>query len=117
MTSQLPHTPEEEESGCLPFAGATGRGVRVAVVDSGVHARHPHIGAIAGGVSITPSGDLDPSGYTDLLGHGTAVMAVIQEKSPAAVCFAVRVFQRELRTRAANLIRAIDIGVSSRKWT
>ena len=27
----------------------TGRGVRVAVIDSGIHADHPHIGGIAGG--------------------------------------------------------------------
>lgn len=108
MTSNLPLTPEDEETLCLPFAGASGRGVRVAVIDSGVHAKHPHIRAIAGGLSVTDAGDIDPADYTDLLGHGTAVMAAIQEKSPASEYFAVRVFHRELRTRAANLRRALE---------
>ena len=34
------------------LACRTGKGVRVAVIDSGVHASHPHIGGVAGGVTI-----------------------------------------------------------------
>ena len=30
----------------------TGRGVRVAVVDSGVHAGHPHVGGVEQGVAV-----------------------------------------------------------------
>ena len=87
-------------------AGLTGRGVRVAVIDSGVHVAHPHIGRIAGGVTI---GDhSEDSSYIDRLGHGTAVMAAIQEKAPDAECFAVRVFQSELRARVDVLVRAIE---------
>ena len=84
----------------------TGRGVRVAVIDSGVHAAHPHIGRIAGGVTIG-EGPIDES-FTDRLGHGTAVMAAIQEKAPEAEYFAVRVFRSELRTSAEILGRAIE---------
>src|ERR1700744_2674998 len=87
---------------------AKGRGVRVAVIDSGVHAAHSHIGNVAGGVSIRPDGALDEGVYPDLLGHGTAVMAAIQEKAPEADYFAVRVFQTSLRTTASCLLRAID---------
>jgi hypothetical protein len=87
-------------------AGLTGRGVRVAVIDSGVHGSHPHIGRVAGGVTI---GEYSVGGsYSDLLGHGTAVMAAIQEKAPDADYFAVRVFQRELRTNVDILVRAIE---------
>ena len=46
--------------------------------------------------------------FTDLLGHGTAVMAAIQEKAPEADYFAVRVFRSELRTNADILVRAIE---------
>jgi len=86
--------------------GVTGRGVRVAVIDSGVHASHPHIGGVAGGVTIGERSDEDS--YVDLLGHGTAVMAAIQEKAPEAEYFAVRVFQSELRASVDVLIRAIE---------
>lgn len=90
----------------------TGRGVRVAVIDSGVHAAHPHIGRIAGGVTIA-EGAVDDS-FTDLLGHGTAVMAAIQEKAPEAEYFAVRVFRSELRTSAEILCRAIEWCIEQR---
>ena len=78
----------------------------MAVIDSGVHASHPHIGRIAGGVTIgEQTGD---SSYVDLLGHGTAVMAAIQENAPDAEYFAVRVFQSELRASVDTLVRAIE---------
>jgi len=109
MISVPPLTPEEDESGFLPFAGATGRGMRVAVIDSGVNGRHPHIiGAVVGGVSVRDDGEFATADYTDQIGHGTAVMAAIQEKVPDADFFAVRVFHTALRTTAANLIRALQ---------
>ena len=85
---------------------ADGRGVRVAVIDSGVHLTHPHIGRIAGGVTITPEGE-SPD-FTDRIGHGTAVTAALQEKAPAADIHVVRVFTESLRTTTDCLLRAID---------
>ena len=35
-----------------PFAGRTGRGVVVAVIDSGIHAAHPHVGGVLGGANL-----------------------------------------------------------------
>ena len=34
----------------------TGRGVRVAVVDSGVHAAHPDVGAVEEGITVREDG-------------------------------------------------------------
>jgi hypothetical protein len=84
----------------------TGRGVRVAVIDSGVNLTHPHIGRVAGGVTLGNAGEDDS--YLDVLGHGTAVMATIQEKAPDAEYFAVRVFHSELRTSVNRLVRALE---------
>lgn len=95
-----------------PLAGFTGRGVRVAVIDSGVHAAHPHIGGVAGGVTIGPG--LDEDGYTDVIGHGTAVMAAIKEKAPDAEYFAVRVFHSSLRTTVDVLLRGIEWSIANR---
>lgn len=99
-------------NGSESFAGCTGRGVRVAVIDSGVHASHPHIGGVAGGVTIGP--DVDENVYTDLIGHGTAVMAAIKEKAPDAEYFAVRVFYSSLRTTVDLLLRAIEWTIANR---
>ncbi|HVO98709.1 MAG TPA: S8 family serine peptidase [Bryobacteraceae bacterium] len=73
--------------------------IRVAVIDSGVNPSHPHIARVDGGY---PEND-----FLDRLGHGTAVMAAIQEKAPGAEYFAARVFGRELHSNIDALIEAI----------
>jgi hypothetical protein len=89
-----------------PFAGRTGMGVRVAVIDSGVALAHPHVGGVAGGAAITRDG-VGPD-IADRVGHGTAVLAAIHEKAPGADLLAVRVFDRTLATTADVLARAIE---------
>jgi subtilisin family serine protease len=89
-----------------PFTGS-GEGVRIAVIDSGVNADNPHVGAIAGGVGIADDGAFHDD-LVDRVGHGTAVVAAIQEKAPAAEIHVVRVFEASLTTRAENLVLAID---------
>ena len=81
--------------------------LRIAVIDSGVHAAHPHVNGVAGGVSILPDGTEDAD-YLDRLGHGTAVTAVIREKAPDAEIFAVKVFHQSLATNIQSLVNAID---------
>ncbi len=92
----------------------TGRGVRIAVIDSGVHVPHPHIGRIAGGVSIRTDGVVEEGLFADQLGHGTAVTAAIQEKAPDAEYFAVKVFHSSLRTTSDCLLRAIEWSIENR---
>jgi subtilisin family serine protease len=84
----------------------TGRGVRIAIVDSGVHPEHPHVRGVAGGVAILPDGT-ERGDYIDRLGHGTAVTAVIREKAPAAELLAIKVFDRALSTEVMALVHAI----------
>src|SRR5436305_12763160 len=92
----------------------SGRGVRVAVIDSGVHPRHPHISGVAGGVSVDGAGEVRDGDYLDTLGHGTAVMAAIQEKAGDAEYFAVKVFHEALRTNARSLARALEWAIEQR---
>src|SRR5213079_2568666 len=58
------------------FGGATGRGVSVAILDSGVEFGHPMVGELAGAVAITVDENDDPVASEDtegdLCGHGTA---------------------------------------------
>jgi hypothetical protein len=95
-----------------PFAGRTGRGVRVAVLDSGVAVPHPHIVGALSGASV----GVDPTDHSirvlegtfnDRLGHGTAVAAAVQEKAPDAELVVVKVFDRTLATSAPLLAAAI----------
>ncbi len=90
-----------------PLDELRGEGVRVAVVDSGIHAAHPHVGGVAGGVAIGSDGS-EADDYVDWLGHGTAVAAAIREKAPRAELFAVKVFGDRLATSCDALVRAIE---------
>jgi hypothetical protein len=79
--------------------------IRIAVIDSGVNPSHPHIARIEGG---WPADD-----FLDRLGHGTAVMAAIQEKAPDADYFAVRIFDRQLSTNINILLAAIKWSIDN----
>lgn len=95
------------------LALGTGRGVRVAVVDSGIAAGHPHVGRVSGGLRIGRDG-VEDDDWADRIGHGTAVAAAIREKAPEAELLAVRVFEKQLATTAEALAlgirRAADRG-------
>jgi subtilisin family serine protease len=80
--------------------------VRIAVIDSGIHPGHPHVGRVAHGIHFRADGTTDAD-WSDRLGHGTAVAAAIREKAPSAELIAVRVFERTLATNAAVLACAI----------
>jgi subtilisin family serine protease len=88
------------------MTSAQRRPVRVGIIDSGVYMGHPHIGNIAGGVSIA-AGQHDAS-YVDRLGHGTAVAALIHQRALQAELFAVKVFHHALVTDIKTLLSAID---------
>jgi subtilisin family serine protease len=88
-----------------PFAGRTGRGVTVALLDSGVHGDHPHVGGVRGGRSFLA--ETDENDFVDRVGHGTAVAAAIREKSPAVELIAARIFDRQLATNVDVLVQAI----------
>ena len=88
------------------LARLTGLGVRVAVVDSGIAAGHPHIGPVAGGIRIAGDGTVDAD-FADRIGHGTAVAAAIREKAPEAELFAIRVFETRLTATAEALADGI----------
>jgi hypothetical protein len=79
--------------------------MKIAVIDSGIHPGHPHVGEIAGAVEITLEGEGQDT--IDRLGHGTAVAGAIREKAPGAELFAVKVFNRRLRANIDVILRAL----------
>jgi hypothetical protein len=80
--------------------------MKIAIIDSGIHPDHPHVGGIAGWVGITAEGEADDA--IDRLGHGTAVAGAIREKAPDAELFAVKVFDRRLSANIAVILRALE---------
>jgi ABC-type multidrug transport system fused ATPase/permease subunit len=89
-----------------------GRGVRVALIDSGANAPHPHVERLARGVTVAVENGTVAirDGHADKNGHGTACAALISYLAPEAEIHAVKIFERELRAPAAALVAAI-------RWT
>ena len=90
------------------FMNRTGRGVKVAIIDSGVNPSHPHVGGVSGGTRISSNDTTSSPDYLDFIGHGTAVTAAIREKVPEAQLYAVKVFDRTLTTNIEVILKAID---------
>jgi subtilisin family serine protease len=77
------------------WAGRTGRGVRVAVVDSGIDTEHPDLkGKVKESVeAVAEDGKIDfrPSTSGDQAGHGTACAGIIASVAPEAELYSVKV--------------------------
>ena len=80
--------------------------MKIAIIDSGIHPGHPHVGEIAGGVEITLAGESQDT--IDRLGHGTAVAGAIREKVRDAELYAVKVFDRRLTANIGVILRALE---------
>lgn len=119
LESLTPLHPVEDISWEWAWGGSTGKGVKVAVVDSGIDAYHPAIGGrVRGQVSIVERGeDLihDTGPHADLFGHGTACAGIILTQAPECELYSVRVLGPTLTGRgqvfAAGLRWAIDNGM------
>lgn len=103
------------------WGGSTGRGVRVAVIDSGIDGDHPRVGGISGGAALEYDPDapdgvrVEEGPHEDLFGHGTACASVIRALAPDCELYSVRVLGRRLTGKglvfAAGLRWAIDAGM------
>lgn len=100
---------------------STGKGVRVAVVDSGVEADHPALDdSVKGGVIVEYDArakdnfrirpDDNP---TDVSGHGTACAGIIHSIAPAAEIYSVRVLGRNMGGRAIQFAAGLDWAIEN----
>ncbi len=101
------------------WGGATGAGVVVAVVDSGIDADHPAVGRVDRAIALQRDPEteeiLSTEGpHEDLFGHGTACAGIIRRAAPDAAIWSVRVLGRRLTGKgvvfAAGLRWAIAQG-------
>jgi subtilisin len=100
------------------WAGSTGRGVKVAVIDTGIDAHHPAVGDVAGYVSIKLVDDEiveDRSPHVDESGHGTACAGIIRSLAPECELYSIKVMGPALIGRGqifvAGLRWAIEEGM------
>jgi subtilisin len=77
------------------WAGSSGKGVRVCILDSGVERDHPLVGPLDGAVAVTldEHGEaiLEEDDEGDVAGHGTACAGIVRSIAPECSLFSVRV--------------------------
>jgi subtilisin len=111
------------------WGGASGAGITVAVVDSGVDAAHPAVGTIGRAVSLRWDPEAEEvvsteGPHDDLFGHGTACAGLIRHAAPDAAVWSVRVlgsrltgkgvvFAAGLRWAIAQGARVVNLSLST----
>jgi subtilisin family serine protease len=101
------------------FVGGTGRGVTVAILDSGLESDHPTLaGRVVERVAVELVDDepeVVPDSSGDLYGHGTACGGIVLGLAPEVELVSVRVLNAELKGKGtaflAGLEWAIERGV------
>jgi subtilisin len=100
------------------FAGSTGEGVRVAILDSGIEVGHPLVGEIhetyAVSVDAEGNAEIGPDEQGDRCGHGTACAGIVRSLAPDCELVSVRVlgegYTGSGRVMLAGLRWAIEQG-------
>jgi subtilisin family serine protease len=106
----LPDWPAELDR-AWAFGDGRGAGVRVAVVDSGIDASHPRVGAVGEAVAAEVREDgsvaivADATG--DVSGHGTACAGIIRSLAPDCELTSVRVLGADLTGGGEALIAGL----------
>jgi subtilisin family serine protease len=87
----------------VPAGEATGQGVTVVAMDSGVDTSHP----VFEGDTVRQV-DVTGSGKSDSVGHGTAVLGQITRLAPGAELISLRIFGGEGSTATNVIMRAYE---------
>ena len=98
----------------LDLTTATGAGIRVALIDSGVNAQHSHVGFVAGGIGLALADDgtvRQHQDFSDKIGHGTALAGILRAKAPQVELYAVKVFTDRLQVSFPVLEAALRWGI------
>jgi len=103
------------------WGNSTGKGIRVAVVDSGIEYDHPALDdCVRGGVIIEYDAKAKNSYRVkrddhpaDVSGHGTACAGIIHSIAPEAELYSVRVLGRNMGGRAIQFAAGLDWAIEN----
>jgi subtilisin len=90
VTSVWPERPTRDWA----IGGATGEGIDVCVVDSGIDGTHPLVAPVASAVVVVPGQagpTIEPDENGDVCGHGTACAGIVRSLAPCCRIHSVRV--------------------------
>jgi subtilisin len=102
------------------WGGATGAGVDVAVIDSGIDADHPLVGGVDSAVAFRYDPDVegqvveDVGPHEDLFGHGTACAGIIRRVAPECRLHSLRVLGERLSGKGVVFAAALRWAIEHR---
>jgi subtilisin len=95
------------------WSGASGAGVRVCVIDSGIEDGHPLVGPVENWYAVT-GGTVQETEPGDAFGHGTACASIIRRIAPECELTSVRVLGGAGSGTGATLLAALRWSVRRR---
>jgi subtilisin len=108
---RLPSAWPERVTRDWAWGNATGAGVRVCVLDSGIELDHPLVGTVQRSVAVAKDGDeitIAEDDAGDLCGHGTACAGIIRSLAPECELTSVRVLGAGYTGSAAVLLAGLE---------
>lgn len=100
------------------WGGSDGRGIRVAIVDSGVDGRHELVGGVQRSVAVEKTADggavVVEDSLGDVAGHGTACAGIIRSVAPACEVWSVRVLGPHAKGGGTTLVTGLRWAVEQR---
>ena len=97
------------------LGGATGDGVRVCILDSGVDSTHPLVGELESAVVISIGEDdeviADEDAEGDVSGHGTACAGIVRRHAPESKISSVRVLGSSFTGSGAVLLGGLRYAI------
>ena len=97
------------------LGGATGDGVRVCILDSGVDPTHPLVGELESAVVISIGEDdeviADEDAEGDVSGHGTACAGIVRRHAPESKISSVRVLGSSFTGSGAVLLGGLRYAI------
>jgi subtilisin family serine protease len=97
------------------WGGATGAGVKVAIIDSGVEGGHPVVGGrLVESVAVEIIDDeatVVPDEPIDMYGHATACAGIVVGLAPEVEIYSVRVLGADLRGKGAAFLTGLEWAV------
>lgn len=97
------------------WGGATGAGVKVAIIDSGVEGSHPVVGGrLVESVTVQivdEETQVVPDEPIDMYGHATACAGIVVGLAPEVEIYSVRVLGADLRGKGAAFLAGLEWAV------
>jgi subtilisin family serine protease len=104
----------EPPSRAWALAGATGEGVRVCILDSGIDAAHPLVGGVESASAVVVEDDrlvVVPDDRGDVCGHGTACAGIVRSLAPMSSIHSVRILGETARGTGDVLLAGLRYAV------